>query len=286
MTITRKVIAVFSDKHAGSKYGLMPPDVQLLDDTGPEPRTWTPTQSAIQREWLTPNYSTDVPQVFDIAGKDDVVLVYTGDLTHGTYFHDGLVSTRMADQITIAIANFVPWYTHRNLKRVFIVQGTAVHEMGEGSAPIIATEHLSKRYPKVRTEYARHYLLDVGGKLLDAAHHGPTAGRRVWLKGDEVRRYTRNILLDGLIHGEPMPDMLERAHVHEGIEPERVRVGAHSCEAWVQPSYCGMDDHALKISKSAYRLTCGLTVVEVIEGEPLRIHPLWHSLDLRQKVTV
>ncbi len=286
MTISRKVLAVFSDAHAGSQHGLMPPDVQLLDSTGPEPRVWTPAQTAIQREWLWPNYPSDIAQVFDLAGKSEVTLVSTGDVTHGIRFGDALVSTRMADQITIAIANLLPWYQHRNLRRVFLVTGTAVHEMGEGSAPIIVADYLSKRYPKVQTVVRRHPRLNIDGRWADAAHHGPGAGRRIWLDGDELRRYTRDLMLREIIDGREPPDLLWRAHIHNGILPERVRVGEHVCEAWVQPSYCGMDDHALKVSRSAYTLTCGVTAAEVIEGEPPRICPFWHKLDLREEERV
>ena len=282
----RKILVVMADIHSGDNQGLMPPDVQLLDDTGPEPRVWTPAQTAIQREWLWPNYVRDMGSVFDLAGKSEVTLALPGDLTQGNKYHDGLVSSRMADQFTIALANLEPWYAHKNLKNVYLVQGTGAHEFGEGSAPVVLSEVLAKRYPKVRTAYHRHYLLDVDGALVDIAHHGPAPSKRAWLKENMLRYYTKSLMFDEIIAGRAVPAAIVRAHVHEPIKPQRVWVGDYKCEAVVVPCYCGITTYVMQVARSPYILHCGLVALEFVDGALREVYPFWRSVDLRQREAV
>lgn len=284
--MSRKIIALMYDPHCGWRGGLMPPDVQLLDDTGPELRTWTPPSTGIQ-QWTWPLYAQGREDIFALAGRSDVILVQGGDLTQGNKHVGGLVSTRLADQYAIALAVLEPWYKRRNLKRVFLAEGTECHEWEEGSAPVMIGAELARRYPKVQTKTARHWLLDADGTRIDIAHHGPGQSKRVWLHGDELRRYARNILLSEVMAGRTPPDVIARGHIHQGIEPERVRIpGGHVCEAVVCPSFCGMTPYAQKVTQSAYQLTCGLAAVEVVGGEVVKVHTFWHTLDLRQEEAV
>lgn len=284
MTISRKVLAVFSDTHAGSQHGLMPPDVALLDDTGPEPRTWTPVQSAIQR-WLWQCYSEDMAAVKEIAGRAPVVLVHAGDLTQGVRYPEACVSTRAADQYAIGLANLEPWYQWRNLSAVCLVHGTGSHEFGEGSAPITVGAELSKRHPKVRTFTTRHGLLDVDGARVDVAHHGVGPGARSWLRGNVLRYYTRSLMIGEIERGRTPPAAVVRAHYHDGVH-ETVREGGHICEALVLPCYCGLTHYAIQVTGSAYLLSCGMAALVFEDGRLAQVHELWRTLDLRQEERV
>ena len=280
----RKILAVMADTHAGAKQGLMPPDVQLLDDTGPEPRTWTPTQTAIQ-QWLWECYQADMASVVALAGKSKIVLVHNGDLTWGARYPECAVSGRAADQYSIALANLEPWYKLRNLAEVVLVQGTSTHEFGEGSSPIVVGGELAKRYGKVKTICTRHGLLDVDGATVDVAHHGPTPGGRSWLTGNQLRYYTRSVMIDDILNGNAPPVVVLRAHYHTGIH-ETVREGGHVCEALVLPSYCGMTHYAVQVTRSAYLLSCGMVAVVFDDGKVTGVHPFWRTLDLRQKESI
>ena len=264
----------------------MPPDVQLLDDTGPELRTWTPPSTSIQ-QWTWPLYAQGIDDIFALADKSSVTLVQGGDLTQGNKHNSGAVSTRLADQYAIALAALEPWYQRRNLKKVFLTEGTECHEWEEGSAPIMIGAELTRRYRKVQTLTARHWLLDADGTPIDIAHHGPGQSKRAWLEGDELRRYAKNILMAEALAGRQTPQVIARGHVHRGIEPERVRIpGGHVCEAVVCPSVCGMSPYAQKVTQSQYILTCGLAAAEVVNGEVIKVHTFWHDLDLRTKAAV
>jgi hypothetical protein len=281
---SRKLVAFLADTHAGHKLGLMPPGVELLDDSGPEPRTWTPPLTAIQ-EWLWMQYVADMGAVWALAGKAPVTLVHGGDVTWGARFPTQLVSTRLSDQLLVALGNLLPWYEHKGLRSVVLVQGTESHEFGEGSAPIALAEQLVKRFPKVSTTCTRHALLSIDGLLVDVAHHGPGVGGRAWLTGNELRYYTRSILMDDIVDGRKPPDVIVRAHYHHGIR-ETVRVGEHTCEAFVLPAYCGMTHYSSQVTRSAYMLSCGLVALEIVDGKVQQVHPFWRRLDLRQTVEV
>ena len=280
----RKILVVMADTHGGAKQGLMPPDVQLLDDTGPEPRTWTPTQTAIQA-WLWECYQNDIASVTALAGKSKIVLVHNGDLTWGVRYPECAVSGRAADQYSIALANLEPWYALRNLAKVVLVQGTGSHEFGEGSSPIVVGGELAKRYKRVTTICTRHGLLDVDGAGVDVAHHGPTPGGRSWLTGNQLRYYTRSVMIDDILLGNEPPAAIVRAHYHTGIR-ETVREGGHVCEAFVLPSYCGMTHYAVQVTRSAYLLSCGLVALEFVDGALREVYPFWRSVDLRQREAV
>jgi len=282
--MTRKVIAFIADTHAGHKLGLMRPGVELLDDSGPKAAVWAPTATALQ-QWLWSCYEADMASVLALAGRSKIVLVHNGDITWGTRFPSQLVSTRLSDQLLIAMDNLQPWYAMKNLQTVLLLQGTESHEFGEGSAPIAIVAQLSKRYPKVSTMCPRHALLSIDGLLVDTAHHGPGAGGRSWLTGNELRYYTRSIMLDDLVGGRKPPDVVVRAHWHTGIH-ETVRLNGATCEAFVLPAYCGLTHHATQVSRSAYLLSCGMVALEVVDGKVAGVYPFWRTLDLRQVVEV
>jgi hypothetical protein len=280
----RTVVVALSDTHGGSRLGLMPPDVLLLDDTGPEPRTWTPTQTAIQR-WLWECYLQDMAAAQDIAGKSPIVLIHGGDSTHGNRYPESCVSTRVNDQLAIALANLEPWYRLKNLRSVVLIQGTGAHEFGEGSAAATLAAELGRRYRKPRTICTLHGLLDVDGAKLDVAHHGAGPGGRAWLTGNELRYYTRSLMLDEITRGNKPPAVVLRAHYHSGVH-ETVRVGGHATEAFVLPSFCGLTHYATQVTRSAYLLSAGMVALVIEGGRVVGVHELWRTLDLRQEEVV
>ena len=280
----RTIVAALSDTHAGSRKGLMPPDVQLLDDTGPEPRTWTPTPTQMQR-WLWGCYVQDMADVVELAGRAPIVLIHNGDMTQGNHYPEACVSTRVADQLAIALANIEPWYALRNLRSVVLVQGTGAHEFGEGSAAVTLAAELGKRYRKPRTITTLHGLLNVDGARIDVAHHGAGPGGRAWLTGNELRYYTRSLMLDEITRGNKPPAVVLRAHYHSGVH-ETVRVGGHATEAFVLPAYCGLTHYATQVTRSAYLLSCGLVALVFEGGRLVDAQTFWRTLDLRQEVAV
>lgn len=281
----RTVVVALSDTHAGHKLALMRPGVQLLDNSGPKPSTWKPALTQMQRTVLWPHYKACIKGVSELANGAPIVLIHTGDLTWGTKYAQGLVSTRIADQLLIAVDNLAQWYALPNLARVILIDGTDSHELGEATAPVMVASELTRRYPKVETASTPHALIECGGRRLDVSHHGPGAGKRVWLSGDELRRYVRNIVLEDLLCGCQPPDVVMRAHIHDYLK-ETVPVGDREYLGIVSPSFCGMTPFARQVMQSPRRLTVGLVALEIIDGQVAGVHPFVKRVDLRQVVRV
>lgn len=283
----KHVLGFCADIHSGHQLGLMNPDTQLLDDSGPEIQVRTPQLNSIQH-WLWPNYTADMENVFALAGKGGkVTFILDGDITWGAKYPDQLVSARAADQFTIAVANLAPWYEHKALKNTWLVQGTESHEWGAGSAPIAVAQFYSSKLSKVSTKCIQHIRPNVDGVVMDVDHHGPPPGGTVWVDGDALRRYTKNVMLRDLLAGKEPPQVLVRAHYHRGIhETVRVQAGnrTHVCEAFVLPCYCGLTHYARQASRSGAELSCGMVAVVVENGAVASAHEFWRNLDLRTEM--
>lgn len=286
--MAREISVFFADIHCGHQFGLMPPDMELLDDSGPEPRVLHPQQTHIQ-QWVWPHYVNDHAAVQEIAGKSPVKIFPTGDITWGGRFPTQLVSTRMSDQLAIALRCLGLWYLDKNLKVARIMQGTESHEWGEGSAPILVSEQLARLYPKVNTRCVRHGRFLIQGQPVDVAHHGPGPGMREELLGNQLRLYTRSVMRTDLQQGKQPPVLLVRAHYHAYChETVNLTFGdtEYKCEAYILPSYCGATHYAIQATKSAYMLACGMLVAEFVDGKLVGQYPLHRALDLRQEEAV
>jgi hypothetical protein len=277
-----KTVAIFSDTHAGHRLGLMNPAVQLLDeDENGQPAPHTPSSTAVQR-WLWNHYQNDATEAWVVAGDDPLIAIHNGDICWGTRFPKGLVSNKVNDQIAIAVANMQPWLQIPNLTAMRFVTGTGAHEFGEGVASASVASALAQQYPAVNIAECTHLLLNVDGVLMDIAHHGPPVGARIWLSGGQLRAYVTSLMLESIVRGVKPPDVVVRAHYHFPIH-ETVRVGEHTCEAFVLPCYCGMTHFACQMTRSAYMLGCGMVVLEVEDGKLAGVHDLHRFVDLRRE---
>jgi len=282
----RKCVVFLADAHGGHKLGLMNPRVVLHDiDYKGNLTPWTPRPTATQK-YLDKAYSQDRESVIQLAGDDPIVVVHAGDLTQGNAFKNQLVSTRMADQISIAVANLRPWCELPNVMAVRLLEGTGVHVFGENSAAILVCDQLRALYPHIDIKTLSHaeFTVQPGNVRLDVAHHGPGAGSRKWLEGNILRYYLVDILLTHQADGTPPPHWVFRAHYHRW-KHETVRVeGIRDTVADIVllPSYCWLDEHARKVTRSVPLVTHGLCVLECT-GDGQKLHAFKRTVDLRTK---
>lgn len=283
--MTRRLVALLSDIHSGSRLGLMNPETTLWqeDERGQEV-PWRPTPTAVQR-WLWGHYVSDIAATMDLAAGDDVILVHNGDLTWGRKYPSELVSTRNADQLLIAVANLEPWGTWPNVRTIRLVHGTDSHAFGEGTSDALVCDALRVRWPERSVSEVRHALLLVDGVGIDCAHHGPTPGGRQWLTGNQARYYAKSVMNDDLILGRTPPRVIVRSHYHTYVR-ETVRIhGARELvtDVIITPAYCGMTEYATQATRSGYLISCGLVVLEIVDGALREIHPFVRSVDLRRE---
>lgn len=278
----RRLLALFSDTHGGHKLSLMNPETWLLDA---DMQPYQPQLSAMQR-WLWANYQDDLANVERLANGDRIDVLHVGDMTWGAAHIEGVVSTRMADQIIIGEANLEPWLALPNVASMTLITGTDSHELGESSTPILAARDLQRVHLQASVTVTHHLLAEVDGYSIDAAHHGPTKGKREWLDGNELRRYGQSMQREEVLAGNTPPNLVVRAHTHASWrETVRLQAGKrlHVTDLLICPAYCGLTPYARKVTQSLAVIGCGVWAVELVDGEPRRFTELAHLQDLRER---
>jgi hypothetical protein len=261
----RKVKATCNDLHAGHKLALLNPSTILYEeDENGDMRPYTPALTESQ-EYLWELYTDHIAESVRFADGCDLLLLVNGDITQGIKHPGHWVSNRISDQITIAVANLVPWFEYAHLKQVRISIGTSAHNFGIGSAEMLVAAQLAAMYPQVDIRVANHGFLTYEGVTFDYAHHGPGAGIRNWLHGNMARFYLRDLMQRDIIAGRVPPRIVERAHAHVKVH-EVLETGSYCSDLFVVPSYCMMDDYAVQVTKSIEGLTHGMLLHECDSG--------------------
>jgi hypothetical protein len=286
----RTLLAVCSDLHGGHRYGLLNPDTILeeTDETGEIIGTYHPPLNKTQR-YLWQTYTEQIKTIGDMMEKgDELIVIMNGDMTAGNKYPHLLVSDRIADQFIIGEYNIRPWYALKPTA-VRLIKGTGAHVFGHGSAEVLIAHALSLAFPKISTVCTDHSLITTAGVDIDISHHGPVPGSRQWLKGNEARYYLRSAMLEEIVAGKTPPKVYLRGHYHEDIEESLiVKANGHRYKSSliITPSFCFIDDHARQATKSPARITHGMMLIELVDGEVLRTIPLTKTLDIRTKETI
>jgi len=316
--VSRCIHAFFADTHGGHRLGLLQPGTVVYDE-GPMgslmPREVTLTAT---QEFLWEAYTADIDQVVALADGDPIYVWHNGDLTQGVKHKASLVSTRTADQVTIAVENMRPWLDIENVVRLEVVIGTAAHLLGEASTPIMVVQQLQAAYPRRTIELCYHHRpTTVDGIIFDVAHHGPSSGIREWTQGNQLRYYAKSLVIHDVMRGRRPPHMIFRAHFHrlwaetihyrindwlvaylealEALRATRVfprdfihghgdQVLIEETEIVLLPCYVGMGEYGRQASGSASTLSVGTVAVEVIDGDLVRpAHYFEREIDLRRE---
>lgn len=278
----RIILSVISDTHAGHRYSLMHPGVQLYQETPTgELKPWTPAMTASQ-EHLWGVYIAGIDLVREIAGGDEVILVHNGDATQGIKYPQELVSTRMADQPIIAMANFRPWLNLPTLKAVRIAFGTGAHTFGEGSSEIGIAYMLQLAHPRLDVKAMHHGALTIDGCTVDFAHHGPYHGSREWLKGNVARFYLRDLVMREIQNGRIPPRIVLRAHYHVPVRETLYQAGYVS-DLFITPSFQMLTDHAHQAARSPDKVAHGILALEIVDGRLHHVYEIFETVDLRHE---
>jgi hypothetical protein len=262
---------------------MMNPEV-ILRDLERNPSFYSPNPTESQKELWSLELE-NVEKVKHLAGKDDIYYQETGDPTQGIKHPAALVTTRMSDQVTIAVANSEPIYKLKNLKAAHYAVGTGAHNLGQGSTDKLVTDQLQLKYPKIPINLCYRGLVYYGNFGVDFAHHGPYTGSREWLKGNVARYYLQSMMLHCIKHGEKPPDLVMRGHYHAPVI-ETVRLNGFTSTIVVSPSMCMIDDFAHQAAKSPDDVTVGMFVYEVVNDKLLDVHQFTKTFDTRTKYYV
>lgn len=280
----RTIALAIGDIHGGCRFGLMRPGLELppMDDQG-DP--WIPelTESQI---WLWDEFQKHKRELIKFAGKDEIVPLVGGDVTHGDKYPDKeKVTVRRYDQLCIAADVLAELAKLKNVNIMRVVKGTGSHVMGHGTAELIVARLLQAEC-NIDVGVAYHYLLQIRNTTWDIAHHGPGPGIREWTKGNVLRLYTESLMMAELMAGGVPPDVLLRWHYHRYVPKTptiRANGNTYRTIANICPSYCFIDDFARQVTRSVPKLTVGMLAYEIIEGKVREPLELISTLDLRKK---
>jgi len=281
----RTIHVALADSHAGHRLCLANPSAVLGDDDPNGPGVRGPSLTKFQHS-LYDFYAQSIDWVRGFAKDDPVVVSHAGDLTHGNKYVDELMCVDIVDQIRLATANLRPWLTTiSNVEAMRLVLGTGVHTLGGGTEKLVA-ERLRLEFPDCDIKTTPHSVLTIGGATFDAAHHGPSAGKRKWLEGNVGNIYLRDTMLKLLHSGKTPPKVFLRAHRHIFIPPEFRAIYflevMHSSWLLLLPPMCGLSSHARKVAQSPSDLVVGMWVIEILDGKIARVEPLIKRYDLRR----
>ena len=249
-----------------------------------------PERTETQDE-LWERYQRYIDNTIELADGDDIALLYAGDPTHGTKYADaGLMEVDPYEQVKIAAESVYPWLQHRNVRVMRFFSGTASHvRMGHTLSGAAVAAMILEDFPRFDVDSAHHGRICFKDKVFDIAHHGPSKGSRAWLEGNVARYYLRDRMIRDDQLGKDPAHVYLRGHFHVWVY-EVLSQLFHGEEyrsiLTVLPSMCGMSDYARQSTKSEMALTNGIVAYEVIEGEPIRVHPFKDTTDLRVEETV
>lgn len=279
----RQIVGFSADTHCGHKLGLLNPDTTLWQEMpGAEPEPYKPNPTATQTV-LWPEWETNLAKMQEWANGDEEIAILVGDITSGNKHPDGNMSTRISDQIMIAYDCLLTWAMHKELQKMRLVSGTGAHDFGESSSDILVSKMLRDVTGK-DVNLLGHALLNIGGVVMDVAHHGPPPGSRSWLHGNVARYYLKDMMFREVLAGRRPPRLYVRAHVHTYVRETYTLPGTdYTSDLVILPSYCGLTGYARQSSRSTPSITFGSLAAEIVDGELCSLRPLNKSFDMRRE---
>ena len=204
-----------SDLHCGSTLGLCPPQGIQLDDGG----WYTPSyyQKALWGEWE--GYWSAVKGA--LRDGDRLYVAILGDWTDGDHHSTAQIVSRnmAATQHEIALATIQP-ALDLNPKRFIVIRGTEVHVGGSGSHEEALARALPANvigHPRTGALSHWHFQAESEGILMDFAHHG-AVGKLPHTRSNPAKTLAVKIMVAAAKHGTRIPDVVYRAHSHQGSD--------------------------------------------------------------------
>jgi len=275
-----------SDTHGGFKLGLMNPEVKLYDrDEEGNLHPYTPNMTAVQ-EYFWDLYTKGVDAVAEYANGDPIVVIHFGDATHGDKYPKTLVSTEIADQPAIAVANMEPILKLPNVRSFRLTAGTDAHNFDDANAEMIIINDLKLRYPHVDCELVMVGLGSIDGVDIEYAHQGAYTGSKHHLKGNVAHQFLRDKMTTELIGGRTPPRLYGYGHYHEWIwVSETISVGDkdYTSTLFVMPSFNFPNLWTTAATRGQSRFTHGLVALEIIDGKLTEYKRFTRTIDRRTK---
>lgn len=287
--MNRAVVVFISDEHGGHKLGLCSPDTVWWDEGVNGERVARYPRLGVFQEHLWELNMRYVDAVEEFADGCPVVIVHNGDLTHGTFHQEELITNSIDDQIEVGRFALTPWLMINNVVAARLFTGTGVHTFGGGSE-VLTGKLLESDFPDIDIRVSSHGVLNVLGVTIDVAHHGPHPGSRKWLEGRQLRYYIEDLMLRDFSEGATPPMLVVRGHRHQWIPHETVTKQylrkVYSTTGILLPAMCGLSAFGRKSAQSPPYITLGVVAVEVLDERVGKIVPLVETTDMRTRETL
>jgi hypothetical protein len=207
------VVAVVSDKHAGSTTALCPPTIRL--DDGGEYHA-----SKMQR-WLWQSWGAYWARVAEVRSQLDASLieVFNGDMVDGDHHNTSQIISRNPNATALVLSETMKAPLGLDPDHIVVVRGTEAHVGHSASAEERIADGLVRdgrpvaRDPETGATSWWHWKAEVHGVRLDVTHHGRT-GQREHTRGGAAVLYAHDILLAHVKRGEAPPHLCFRGHHH------------------------------------------------------------------------
>lgn len=208
------IVAVVSDLHVGSSFGLCPPNGINLEDGG----LYVPN---VAQRWIWDNWADfwDNVKRRKKETRGHCVVVVNGEFIDGLHHETTQLASASPDIMRGgAVECMRP--VMPLMDELYVTIGTPAHSGAGGASDYaVARELGARQYPHTGRHAAYQWLLDVNGVLMDFAHHVSGSGVP-WSKGNNIRREVMSMMADADGHAKP-PDIVVRSHVHQFADTGR-----------------------------------------------------------------
>ena len=271
MPTKRSVLVAFSDTHCGHKLGVCAPGtiIKEYDEKGELYDKEVELNPA--QEYLWNLMERGRKEIGKFAGTDRIDVLFGGDPINGKSIPHNNFTSSQSNQETVAADMFTPWLKDSRVRAFRMASSTQMHINYEHSGDAGVEKALRKAYPHRDIKLVRHAKMNIGGVLVDLAHHGSRGESiRDWLDGNQTRLYLQDIYYKSLRNGAELPRLVLRGHVHTRSEEWVIkfhqdrRVKILGCTL---PSFQLMTAYAEQATKSEEWVTNGLVAFEIIDGE-------------------
>ena len=227
-------VAVISDLHIGSTVAL-PPSAQYILPDGQRLHA-SPAQL-----WILDCWNKYWAEFHKIPAKRSAIIV-NGEFCEGEH-HCAQQIIGQAEVMEGMAVGLLQKHVGK-VNKLYVVRGSNAHSKQQGMADETVARELGavRNASGYRSDY--RWRVDVGGVIIDAAHH-ITGGGVPWTSGNNVRRALMTTILRSLERNEKPPDILLRSHVHT---PANYEFGGH--RIYITPSFKLRDEYAHKIGAS------------------------------------
>jgi len=227
-------VAVVSDLHIGSTVALPAAREYVLPDG--QRLHASPAQL-----WMLDCWNKFWSEFHKLPAKRSAIIV-NGEFCEGEHHAAQQISGQAEVMESMAIELMRKHVS--KVDKLYVVRGSQAHSKHQGMADETVARELgaARNASGWRSDY--RWRIEVGGVLLDVAHH-ISGGGVPWTAGNNVRRALMTTVLRAAERGERAPDIMLRAHVHQ---PATFEFG-HT-RIYITPSFKLRDEYAHKIGAS------------------------------------